>query len=69
MLSILDLVRKKEALDPVEKQTWKLFQSFASELIFPNIHIRSFNEADKAACDVAASIASECRLSTRTAAI
>jgi hypothetical protein len=34
MFSILDPVRTREALDPVEKLTdWELFQSLASELI------------------------------------
>jgi hypothetical protein len=38
MFSTLDPVRTREALDPVEKlRAWKLFQSFASELISPNI--------------------------------
>jgi hypothetical protein len=66
MFSILDPVRTREASDPVEKLTdWELLQSFASELISPNIQIHSSNEADKAARDFAASIASAYRLSTR----
>jgi hypothetical protein len=65
MFSILDYVITKEALDPVENLTnWVLFQSPASEFISPNIQIHSSNEADKVACDFAASTASACRLST-----
>jgi hypothetical protein len=38
MFSILDPVRKREALDPVVKPTdWELFQILASELMSPNI--------------------------------
>jgi hypothetical protein len=66
MFSILDPVRMKEALDPVEKLTdWELFQCLASELISPNIQIHFSNEADKRAHDFAASIALACSLSTR----
>jgi hypothetical protein len=57
IFSILDPVRTREALDPVEKLTdWELFQILASEVISPNIQIHSSNEADKAARDFAASI-------------
>jgi hypothetical protein len=66
MFSILDPVKTKEILDPVKKLTdWGLFQSFASELLSLNIHIHSSNEADKAARDFAASIASVYKISTR----
>jgi hypothetical protein len=58
MFSIVDHVRTREAVDPVENLTdWDPFQSLASELISPNILIHSSNEADKAACDFAAFIA------------
>jgi hypothetical protein len=58
MLSILSPVRTREALAPVEKLAdWELFKSLASELISPNIHIHSYNEAHKAAHDFAASVA------------
>jgi hypothetical protein len=70
MFSILDPVRMREALDPAEKLTdWELFQSLASELVSPNIQIHSSNEANKAACDSAASIASAYRISTRKTSI
>jgi hypothetical protein len=66
MFSILDPVTTREASDPVEKRIhWEMFQSLASELISPNIQIHSSNEADKAACDFAASIASAYRISFR----
>jgi hypothetical protein len=41
-----------------------MFQILASELISPNIQIHSSNEADKAAQDFAASIASAYMIST-----
>jgi hypothetical protein len=44
---------------------WELFQRLASEFISPSIKILSHNEADKAACDFAASTALAYRLSTR----
>jgi hypothetical protein len=45
MFIILDPVRTRKALDPVEKlRDWELFQSFASELISPNFKINSFDE-------------------------
>jgi hypothetical protein len=70
MFSILDPVRTKEALDSVEKLTdWELFQSLASELIFPNVQIHTSNESDKAAHDFLASIALAYRLSTRKTTI
>jgi hypothetical protein len=48
-----------------ELTDWELFQSLASELTSPNIQIDSSNEADKAACNFAASIAPVNRTSTR----
>jgi hypothetical protein len=66
MFSILDSIRGKEALDPVDKLTdWELFQSLASKFISPNNEIHFSNEADKAARDFEAFIASAYRLSTR----
>jgi hypothetical protein len=43
---------------------WERFQSFASELISSRLEINTGVEADKAACDFAASVASAYRLST-----
>jgi hypothetical protein len=68
--SILDPVRTKEALDPVERLIdCELFQSLAPELVSSNIQIQSSNEADKAARDFAASIPSAYRISTRKTTI
>jgi hypothetical protein len=65
MLVILDHVRTREVLDPVEKLAdGELFQSLASKLISPNIQNDSCNEGDKATRDFAASLASVYRLST-----
>jgi hypothetical protein len=70
MLSILDSVGKREALDPVEKLThWEFVKSLASELISQNIQIHSSNETDEAAYDFAASVASAYRKSTTKTAI
>jgi hypothetical protein len=67
---ILGPVRVREALDPVEKLTdWELFQSVASQLVSLNIQIHSSNEADKAARDFAASVASAYRILTRTTTV
>jgi hypothetical protein len=66
MFSILDHVKAREVSDPVEKFTdWKRFQSLASDLVSPKILINSSTDADKAARDFAASIASAYRLSAR----
>jgi hypothetical protein len=63
MFTILDPVRRREALNPVETLTdWKLFQSLASELLSPVIQIYPSNKVGKAACDFAASITSTQRL-------
>jgi hypothetical protein len=64
MFSILDPIRTREALDPIEKlREWEVFQSLASELISPNIQIHSSNKDAKAAHDFAASMSSAYRLS------
>jgi hypothetical protein len=70
MFSILDSMRAREALDPVEKLTdWEKFRSLASELTSPDIQIHFSNEADKAARDFEAYIASAYRLSSRKTTI
>jgi hypothetical protein len=67
---ILDHVKAREILDPVEKFTdWEQFQSLASALVSPRIEINSCAEADKADRDFAASIASAYMLSTKTTTI
>jgi hypothetical protein len=44
MLSILDPVRMRETLEPVEKlKNWDVFQSLATELVSANILIYSSN--------------------------
>jgi hypothetical protein len=66
MFSILDHVKAREVSDPVEKFTdWERFQSLASDLVSLKIQINSSTDADKAARDFAAPIASAYRLSTR----
>jgi hypothetical protein len=66
IFSIVDHVRARDALDPAEKFTdWEHFQSLTSELISPRIQIYSSEEADKAACNFAAPLASAYGLSTR----
>jgi hypothetical protein len=70
MFSILDSVRSRGALDPVEKLTdWEMFQNLTPEHVSPNIQIHSSDEADKAAQDLSVSTASAYRLSTRKATI
>jgi hypothetical protein len=62
---ILDHVTIINLSDPVEKFTdWERFQSLASDLVSPRIQINSGAEADKAARDFTASIASAYRLAT-----
>jgi hypothetical protein len=62
---ILDHVKIRNLSEPVEKfRDRERFQSLASELISPRIEINSWVEADKAARDFTASIASAFRLST-----
>jgi hypothetical protein len=64
---LLDHVRTRNHSGPIEKFAhWERFQRLASELISPRIQINSEEEADKAARDFTASIASACRLSTST---
>jgi hypothetical protein len=61
---ILDHVNIRNLSDPIEKFTgWDRFQSLASELISPEIEIKSGVEADKVARDFSASIASAYGLS------
>jgi hypothetical protein len=56
---ILDHVKIRDLSTPVEKITdWERFQDLASELISPRIQISSGKEADNAAREFAASIAS-----------
>jgi hypothetical protein len=66
MFYILDLIRAREILDPVEKFTdWERFKSLASAIVSPRVEINSCTEADKAARDFVDSIASAYRLSTK----
>jgi hypothetical protein len=61
----LDHDKIRNLSDSIEKFTdWEWFQSLASELISPKIKIISGVEADKAAREFSASIASAYRLST-----
>jgi hypothetical protein len=63
---ILDHVKIRNLSDPIEKFTdWERFENLAFKLISPKIDIKSGVEADKAARDFSASIASAYRLSTR----
>jgi hypothetical protein len=65
ILHILDHIETKNLLEPVEKFTdWEWFQSLASDLMSPRIKINSEEEADKAACNFTASVASAYSLST-----
>jgi hypothetical protein len=65
IIHILDHVRTKNVLAPLEKITdWERFQSLASNLILPRIEINSGVEADKMARAFTASIASVYRLLT-----
>jgi hypothetical protein len=65
LFHILEHVKITNPSDPKEKFTdWDRFQSLASELISPKIEIKSRVEADKAAREFSASIASAHRLST-----
>jgi hypothetical protein len=65
LFHILDHVKIRNLSDPIEKFTdWDWFQSLASELISNKIEIKSGVEADKAARNFSASIASAYRLST-----
>jgi hypothetical protein len=63
---LLDHVRTRNISDPVDKFIdWERFHSLAPELISPRIQFGSGEEADKAACNFTASVASVYRLSTR----
>jgi hypothetical protein len=65
VFQILDHVRTRNLSDPIEKFTnCERFQSLASDLVSHKIQINSRVEADKAAHDFTASIASAYRLST-----
>jgi hypothetical protein len=62
---LLYRIRSRILLDPVDKFTdWKRFQRLESELISLNVLINSEEEADKAARDFTASIASAYRIAT-----
>jgi hypothetical protein len=62
---ILDHIKIRNLSDPTETFTdWDRSQSLSSELISPKIEIKSGLEADKAARDFSASVASVYRLST-----
>jgi hypothetical protein len=62
---VLDHVTTKKLLNPLEKFTdWERFQNLVSNLISPKIEINSGVEANKAAVELTASIASAYRLST-----
>jgi hypothetical protein len=70
MFCILDHIKAREILDLVEKfADWEQFQSLASALVSQRVEINSCIEADKAARDFAASIASAYRLLTKTTTI
>jgi hypothetical protein len=63
LFHILDHVTSRNLSDPIEKFTdWEWFQSLASDLMSPRNQSNSGVEADKAARDFTASIASAYRL-------
>jgi hypothetical protein len=65
LFHILDHVTTRNFSDMIEKFTdWGLFQSLASDLVSRRVQINSGVEADKAAREFTASIASENRLPT-----
>jgi hypothetical protein len=67
MFCILDHVKARDILDPIKKFTdSERIQGLASVLVSPRVEINSCIEADKAARDYTASIASAYRLSTKT---
>jgi hypothetical protein len=67
---ILDHVKIRNLSDPIEKLTdWNVFNSLASELISPKIKIKCGVEAEKAALEISASIASAYRLPTNKIAL
>jgi hypothetical protein len=60
----LDHVRTRNLSDPVGKFTdWEWFQSLVSQLISPRIQVNSGGEANTAACEFTATIASVYMLS------
>jgi hypothetical protein len=66
MFSILDHIKAREIVDPVEKFTgWERLQGFASALVSPRVKINSCIEADKAAGNFAASIVSAYMMSNK----
>jgi hypothetical protein len=70
MFCILDHIKARKIMDPVEKFTdWERFQSLASALVSPRVEINECIEVDKASRDFPASIASAYRLSTKTITI
>jgi hypothetical protein len=65
LFHIVDRVKIRNIPEPIENFTdWDQFQSLSSELVSPRIEINSGVEADKAARDFTASIASAYRLAT-----
>jgi hypothetical protein len=65
LFHILDHITTRNLSEPIEKFTnWERFQSLASDLVSPRIKISSGVEADKAAREFTAYIASAYRLST-----
>jgi hypothetical protein len=64
MFCIWDHIKVREILDPVEKFTdWERFQILTLDLESMRVEITSCTEADKAARDFTASIASAYKLS------
>jgi hypothetical protein len=62
----VDHVSARDILAPVESHTdWERFRGLVSDLISPRIQIDTADNADRAACNFAASVASAYRLSTR----
>jgi hypothetical protein len=60
------MVDTRDISAPVETHTdWKRFRSLASDLTSPRMEIGTAEEAERAACNFAASVASAYRLSTR----
>jgi hypothetical protein len=58
-------IKIRNISEPIKKFTdWDRFQSLAYELISPKVEINSGVEADKAARDSTASIASACMMAT-----
>jgi hypothetical protein len=65
LFHILDHVTTRNLSEPFAKFTdWERFQSLASDLVSPRMQINTWAEANKAAREFTASIASAYRLST-----